>query len=199
MIRFNKNLICKSLQDAQANIFTFAELSELLRHHIEQWTVSEGEDIQEQAILATKTHGVNALIQSMAKAGILEKAILPFPYRKDTRYLFGEVDSLDLVQSLSQDGYFTHFTALFLNDLTEQTPKTIFFNIEQQTSGGMGQLTQDALNRAFKAEPRLSSNVIEYKSTRIVKVNGRNTNQLGVFSKQRNNTAAVRATDIDAP
>ena len=84
------------------------------------------------------------------------------------------------MQSLNQDGYFTHLTALFLNDLTEQNPRTIFFNIEQQMSGGMGQLTQEALDRAFKAEPRMSSNVVEYKGTRIVKVNGRNTNQLGV-------------------
>ena len=92
--------------------------------------------------------------------------------------------SLDLVQSLSDEGYFTHFTAIYLNNLTEQTPKTIYFNVEQRASGGTGQLTQEALNRAFKAEPRLSSNVVEYKGTRIVKVNGRNTDQLGVLAKR---------------
>ena len=131
------------------------------------------------------------------KAGILKKAVLPFPYRQDIRYLFGKVDLLDLVQSLSDEGYFTHFTAIHLNNLTEQIPKTIYFNVEQRTSGGMGQLTQEALNRAFKAEPRLSSNVVEYKGTRIVKVNGRNTNRLGVVVKRRANAGAVRVTDCE--
>jgi len=137
------------------------------------------------------------VIEAIVKARILDKAVLPFPYRQETRYLFGEVDSLDLVQSLSHDGYFTHFTALYLNNLTEQTPRTIYFNVEQGASGGDGQLTQEALNRAFKAEARLSSNVVEYKGTRIVRVNGRNTNQLGVVVKPRTGVGAVRATDLE--
>jgi predicted transcriptional regulator of viral defense system len=107
------------------------------------------------------------------------------------------VDLLDLVQSLSHDGYFTHFTALYLSDLTEQVPKTIYFNVEQGSSGGMGQLTQEALDRAFKAEPRMSANVVEYKGTRIVRVNGRNTNQLGVALKRRADGGAIRVTDAE--
>jgi len=197
MIRFKRDLICKALQDAKTNIFTFAELAALLRPQVGEWTANDGEEIDEQATVMTKSPGVNALAQAIVKAGVLEKAILPFPYRQDTRYLFGEVDLLDLVQSLSHDGYFTHFTAVYLNNLTEQTPKTIYFNVEQRASGGEGQLTQEALDRAFKAEPRVSSNVIEYKGTRIVKLNGRNTNQLGVLVKRRANAEAVRVTDIE--
>jgi hypothetical protein len=133
----------------------------------------------------------------LLKAKILKRAVLPFPYRPDTRYLFGEVGLLDLVQSLSSQGYFTHFTALYLNDLTEQTPKTIYFNVEQRSSGGAGQLTQEGLDRAFKAEARSSSNVVEYKGTRIVKVNGRNTSQLGVVVKPQKNAGALRLTDVE--
>ena len=118
---------------------------------------------------------MNAIAEAIVKAGILEKAVLPFPFRSDVRYLFGKVDLLGLVQSLNAEGYFTHFTAIDLNNLTEQAPKTIYFNVEQRLSGGMGQLTQESLSRAFKGKPRLSSNVVEYKGTRIVKVNGRNT------------------------
>ena len=175
----------------------FAELSELLQQHAQEWTVDNDAEIPERALVTTKSLGVNALIEAIVKAGVLEKAVLPFPYRQDIRYLFGEVDLLDLVQSLSDQGYFTHFTAIYLNNLTEQIPKTIYFNVEQRASGGTGQLTQEALNRAFKAEPRLSSNVVEYKGTRIVKVNGRNTNQLGVVVKRRANAGAVRVTDLE--
>jgi hypothetical protein len=155
------------------------------------------EEIPDQAALKTNSPGVKALIQATLKAGLLQKTTLPFPYRQETRYLFEEVDLLDLVQSLSLDGYFTHFTALYLNDLTEQVPKTIYFNVEQPSAGGTGQLTQHALDRAFKAKPRLSSNVIEYKGTRIVRVNGKNTNQLGVVHNSRTHAGAIRVTDVE--
>ncbi len=93
--------------------------------------------------------------------------------------------------------YFSHFTAISLNGLTDQTPKTVYFNIEQRLSGGDGQLTQEAIDRAFKAEPRVSSNAVEYKGTRIVKINGRNTQQLGVAAKDRSQGALLRITDIE--
>ena len=197
MIQFRRHLISKALRDARTNIFSFGALSDLIQKHLEHWVVNEGEEIEEQASVVAESLGVNGVIEAIVKARILDRAVLPFPYRQETRYLFGEVDSLDLVQSLSHDGYFTHFTALYLSNLTEQTPRTIFFNVEQGASGGDGQLTQEALNRAFRAEPRLSSNVVEYKGTRIVRVNGRNTNQLGVLVKPRTGVGAVRATDFE--
>jgi predicted transcriptional regulator of viral defense system len=197
MIPLNKDLIRKTLQAANANVFTFAQLSALLQQHAQDWSAGGAAAIHEQSAVATKSFSVTGLIDAIVKARILVKAVLPFPYRQDTRYLFGEVDVLDLIQSLNEQGYFTHFTALDLNNLTEQVPKTIYFNVEQRTSGGDGQLSQDALDRAFKAQPRLSSNVIEYKGTRIVKVNGRNTNQLGVVVRRRTNAGALRVTDVE--
>ena len=197
MIRLNKNSIRETLQETKTNIFVFAELSKLLQQHVEEWIANDDKEIPDPALVITKSLGVNALAEAIVKDRVLEKAVLPFPFRQDIRYLFGKVDLLDLVQSLSDQGYFTHFTAIYLNDLTEQIPKTIYFNVEQRTSGGAGQLTQEALNRAFKAEARLSSNVVEYKGTRIVKVNGRNTNELGVLVKRRTKAGAVRVTDLE--
>jgi hypothetical protein len=197
MIRLNRNLIRKTLQDTKIDVFVFAQISDLLQQHVAEWSVNDDEKIPDRTLIVTKSPGVNAIAEAMVKAGVLEKAVLPFPFRQDVRYLFGKTDLLDLVQSLSDQGYFTHFSAIYLNDLTEQVPKTVYFNAEQRTSGGSGQLTQEALNRAFKAEVRLSSNVVEYKGTRIVKVNGRNTNQLGVIVKHRAKAGAVRVTDVE--
>ena len=197
MIRLNRDLICKTLLQTKTNIFTFAEFSELLQQHVQEWAADDSEGISDRVLVSAKSSGVNALTEAIVKAGVLKKAVLPFPYREDTRYFFGEVDLLDLVQSLSDAGYFTHFTAIYLNNLTEQTPKTIYFNVEQRTAGGAGQLTQEALNRAFKAEPRLSSNVVEFKGTRIIKVNGRNTNQLGVLVRHHTSAGTVRVTDCE--
>lgn len=197
MIRLNRDLIRKTLQKTKTNIFMFAELSKLLQQHLQEWFIGDDKNISGATVVIAQSFGVNAVTEAIVKAGVLKKAVLPFPYREDIRYLFGEVDILDLVQSLNGVGYFTHFSAIHLNNLTEQIPKTIYFNVEQRTSGGMGQLTQEALDRAFKANPRISSNVVEYKGTRIVKVNGRNTNCLGVSTNRRANAGALRVSDCE--
>jgi hypothetical protein len=197
MFRLRKQPIPDALQAADSQIFTFAELSDLLRQHEEEWIANDGDELPEEDALPIKAPTANAQIQAIVKAGILRKVALPFPYRHETRYVFGEIEPFDLIQSLSHEGYFTHFTALYLNNLTEQLPKTIYFNVEQAASGGAGQLTQEALDRAFKADPRHSANVVEYKGTRIVRVNGRNTNQLGVLVKRRPSGKRVRVTDLE--
>jgi hypothetical protein len=197
MIHFDPNLIHRSFRDAKKNIFTFTEVSRLIQEHLHEWVIDNKQELSDHPSITVQSLGVNAVTDAIVKAGILMKAVLPFPYREDVRYLFGEVDLLDLVQSLSHVGYFTHFTAIYLNNLTEQIPKTVYFNIEQRTSGGTGQLTQEALDRAFKANPRLSSNVVEYQGTRIVKVNGRNTNCLGVSMQRRSTAGILRLTDCE--
>lgn len=195
MIRLNQDLIHQTFQKTKTNIFVFAELSQLFQEHLPAWLIDKDEIPSTGNIVTARSPGVNALTEAIVKAGILQKAVLPFPYREDIRFLFGQVDLFDLVQSLNDAGYFTHFTAIHLNDLTEQTPQTIYFNVEQRTSGGMGQLTQEALDRAFRASPRVSSNVVEYKGARIVKLNGRNTNCLGVSEIRRTSARTLRLTD----
>jgi hypothetical protein len=197
MIPLNKDAIYSTLQSAGPRVFTFTELSELIQQHAEAWSVENGTETPERSLATPNRPGANALVDAMVKARVLERAVLPFPYRHDTRYIFGKVDLLDLVQSLSEQGYFSHFTALDLNNLTEQRARTVYFNVEQRASGGDGRLTQEALDRAFKAQSRLSSNVVEYKGTRIVKLNGRNTSQLGVVAWRRNNAGTLRTTDVE--
>jgi len=197
VLDFDRTKATDVLQEAGCRVFTSTELAGLIQDRIPEWYQNGGDESGGGPAQAVKTPTVSAAIEALVKARVLEKAVLPFPYRQDTRYLFGKVDLLDLIQSLNKDGYFSHLTAIFLNNLTEQIPKTVYFNIEQRLSGGDGQLTQEALNRAFKAEPRVSSNVVEYKGTRIVKLNGRNTHQLGVVAKNRSQAGAVRITDIE--
>ena len=153
MIQLNKRLISRSFQKAKTKVFIFAGLSELLQQHVQEWSIDPNDKkIPDEARLTPKSLGVNAIAEAIVKAGILEKAVLPFPFRSDVRYLFGKVDLLGLVQSLNAEGYFTHFTAIDLNNLTEQAPKTIYFNVEQRLSGGMGQLTQESLESCLQRQ-----------------------------------------------
>jgi predicted transcriptional regulator of viral defense system len=105
---------------------------------------------------------------------------------------------LDLLQSLDREGYFTHFTALHLHGLTVQIPKTIYFNVEQEASGGGGTLTQEAIDRAFRGRPRKSQNAIELRGRKVYRLNGKNTGHLGVIGVKPDDTiGSIRVTNTE--
>jgi predicted transcriptional regulator of viral defense system len=86
---------------------------------------------------------------------------------------------------------------MHLHGLTDQVPKTIYFNVEQPASGGGGKLTQEGINRAFQAKCRTSNNVITFRDVRICRLNGGNTHQLGVIDFKTDSGEKIRVTDIE--
>ena len=121
-----------------------------------------------------------AILLGLVRHGVLDRIQLPFPHRAYTRYTFGNSSAFELLQSLDQDAYFTHYSAMQLHGLTEQIPKAIYLNVEQFATGGGGKLSQEGIDRAFKSKPRITNNVIEYDGRRVFKLNGMNTGKLGV-------------------
>lgn len=123
---------------------------------------------------------------------------LPFPARPIQRYIWKEASSYELVQSINSRGYFSHYTAIQLHGLTEQLPKTLYFNIEQERAPGGGQLTQAAIDRTFHGKTRVSSNVAIFEDREICLLNGANTQALGVeLHRLRDGTTQVRVTNIE--
>ena len=51
--------------------------------------------------------------------------------RDTTKYLYGEPRRYKTSLSLRKNSYLSHYTALFLHDLTENVPKNIYTNKEQ--------------------------------------------------------------------
>lgn len=190
--------------DRHPPLLSSSEMRAVIGDNLERWRftldpTSEIEGlVQSGRLWAPSSASVNAVLNSLLQHKTVRKITLPFPYRAEIRYALGPVSDLELVQSLDSCGYFSHFTALHLNDLTEQIPKTIYFNVEQSASAGGGDLTQEGIDRAFKLKPRVSSNVIEYNHTRIHRLSGANTGQLGVVEiEHAKSTSPLRTTDIE--
>jgi hypothetical protein len=125
----------------------------------------------------------------------------PFPYRKEVRYVWGDVPLLEVLLTLKSDAYFTHYTAMRIHGLTEQIPKTIYLNHEQRPHTRNADLQQSRIDMAFRRAPRLSRNVITYRNVRICLVNGMYTAQLGVIEDDvyydEGRPCHVRFTDIE--
>lgn len=150
--------------------------------------------------LAQSTN-TKAFTEFLVETGKLQELHFPFPYRPETRYVWGRVPLLEIIGSLKEDGYFTHYTAMRLHGLTEQLPKTIYLNHEQRPHVQGGELAQRSLDIAFKAKPRISNNIIEFGDVRICLVNGMHTGALGVVEENAvyddDQPARVRVTNIE--
>jgi len=176
-----------TFRSQSSRVFSQQDVFSLITEHHERWQL--GNNVKEERIrsmLATNdawelgSATPRAILLGLVRHGVLDRIQLPFPHRAYTRYTFGNSSAFELLQSLDQNAYFTHYSAMQLHGLTEQIPKAIYLNVEQFAAGGGGQLSQEGIDRAFKGKPRITNNVIEYEGRRVFKLNGMNTGKLGV-------------------
>jgi len=133
----------------------------------------------------------------LLEEGVVSKIVLPFPSRRQTRYVFGRASVYALAMSVAPEGYFTHHTAMSLHDLTDQLPRTIYLNAEQTPKPWTrGALAQDRIDLAFKRKPRVSSNVATFEDYRICLLSGMNTGNLGATSVDGPKGEQVRVANL---
>jgi predicted transcriptional regulator of viral defense system len=141
---------------------------------------------------------VNSFIEFMLAETRLQKVKFDFPYRAETRYTWGEVSDYEIIMSLKPNSYFTHYTALYLHELTEQIPKTIYLNYEQSAKHYREKnLEQNRIDAAFRRPVRLSNNVALYRDLRVCLLNGMYTDKLGVIEFIGPQGEKIHVTDIE--
>ena len=125
---------------------------------------------------------------------LLENKILS---RKDFRdqdgrmkeiYHLPNSDTLSIYTGLKKNAYFTHFTAMYLNQLTLQIPKTHYLNFEHYPDTYKATLSQKLIDESFKKPQRKSNTFYSFKGNKIYLTNGKYTNRLGVISVKNKNT-----------
>ena len=174
--------------DAHARVLKLKEIAAILSRERAFWRLAQHTTTR-QFIKFLKEHGK------------LKQLDFPFPYRAETRYIWGEVPLLEVLLTLKKNSYFSHFTAVRLHGLTEQVPKTIYLNYEQRPQPQNPYLEQGRIAAAFSRRPRISQNSINFDDVRVCMVNGMYTNQLGVVNDQVSydgeTKISVRLTNIE--
>jgi predicted transcriptional regulator of viral defense system len=178
-----KNDIVKAFKES-GPVFTRADIEEILAKNRTFWRIS------------TSTT-VNKFIDYLIENTPLQAIRFEFPSRPTIRYVWDSAPVYEVVQSIKPEGYFSHFTAMAFHGLTRQIPKTIYLNFEQHLSGGGGDLSQPAIDRAFRAKPRISANLAPFEDYRICLVNGRYTGRLGVINISQPEVGNVQVTGLE--
>jgi len=141
-----------------------------------------------EAIAFLEAHGLSKIVLRLPSA----------PGDPITRFVWGPVSMYALGASMRPGAYLSHASAVFLHGLSDQIPKTIYVNKEQSVKPApAGQLTQEALNRAFANAQRSSTYVFEYEGYRFVLLSGKNTNRLEVSQLRDPQGEPVDATKLE--
>jgi len=149
--------------------------------------------------LAQRTNTRN-FIEFLSKTGKLKTITFSFPVRSETRYVWGQQNLTDILLTIGNDSYFSHFTAMQMHGMTDQIPKTIYINHEQNPREKDYVIKQENIDNAFEKLPRISSNIASYKDVNICLLNGQYTNQIGVIDDYvtfAGKKVKVRVTNIE--
>lgn len=128
----------------------------------------------------------------------LQKKRFEFPNRPVTRYVWGDISLYELVLSLKPKSFFSHYSAVYLHNLTDQVPKTIYLNHEQTPKPkSAGKLTQEKIDFAFRCKTRLSNAIATYEDNTVRILNSKHTGNLGVTETEVSTGVKVHLTDIE--
>ena len=186
--------VSETLERLGKRVFSPVDLRQIVTENRDKWLA----DQEKPGRWRVKSRNIRDVVAALTSHGLLSRIALPFPHRAIQRFMYGEVPSLEVLQSVDRSAYFCHYTAIHIHGLTTQIPKTVYLNVEQPGSGGTAELTQEGIDRAFRGKCRVSSNEIEFRGQRVFKLNGRNTGELGVvrFSPD-DDGSPLRITNIE--
>jgi hypothetical protein len=178
--------IIRHFESQSVRIFTRSQIDNILSEQRRFWRLGESMTVQK-------------FIEFLIDKTELRSIKFEFPSRTIVRYTWKDVPIYEVVLSLKPESYFTHYTAVYFHELTDQIPKTIYLNFEQAPKRYRDKmpLEQSRIEAVFKRPMRTSKNIAIYKDQKVCILNGMYTGQLGVIPFEGPGGAKIRITDLE--
>lgn len=182
-----KKEIVEVLYSKDKSVFKEEDLSGILEENKLTWKLP-------------KTTTFNDFYTFLNKIKIMTTIELKFPRTTVVRYVFKDrdVSIFELGCSLAKNAYISHYTAAFFHDLTNNIVKSIYVNKEQKSKidyygeSEDDSLEQESIDEAFSKPMRTTNNFTVFEGRKLYLINGKHTDNLGVFNEN-----GVRFTNIE--
>ncbi len=177
--------ICELFDGHAKRVFRRRDLSEMLERYRDFWRLAQSTNVRR-------------FIEFLEDKGHLRCHRLQFPKRAELLYVWREATSFELAQALRPEAYFSHYSAVSLHGLTEQSPRRLYLNEEQTAKPRpTGELEQGRINAAFKRKPRVSNNLAELGDGTICLLSGKYTGSLAVEEVSGSSGERLRVTNLE--
>jgi len=168
-----------------ASVFSYSAIAKILEEQSSFWRLP-------------KNLGVGTFIKQLRTTKLLEHVFI-FPHRKIVRYSWEEPQIYNLFLTLAENAYFSHYTAVYLHNLTDQIPRTIYVNYEQTPKRNVKKnaLAQSRIDFAFSRPQRETNNITTYGDYKICLLNGQFTGKTGVVEINTDEGKNISVTNIE--
>jgi hypothetical protein len=181
----SKDLIFEFFEKGNQRVFRHSDFRNLLAKYRSEWFLSSAITIKD-------------FIQFLLKNKQLISSEFKFNSRKEILFTWGEVSIFELAPRLKANSYLSHYSAMYLHEITEQIPKTIYLNQEQPKKSSKDvALEQTNIDRAFKNKVRVSHTIANFQNHNICILNGMNTGNLGVINVVGASNQQIPVTNIE--
>ncbi|STO36789.1 Uncharacterised protein [[Flavobacterium] thermophilum] len=169
-----KPLITEHLKSLNQNIFSVSEMQRILFENRTKWTLP-------------KITTFDEFISFLKDKSVIKEIEVETPQRTIIRYIFGEASPFEIAVSLRKNSYLSHYSALFLHQLTQNVPKNIYTNLEQRPKyieEEKNDMLQEDIDLAFSRPMRQTNQIARFtldnKEYKVYLLNGKYQNKLGV-------------------
>lgn len=162
-LRNAKPLIQTFFAGSTDKFFTLQELGVILERHKPQWILG-------------KTTRTNEFISFLKDAAIItrEIRILMPDGSMTTRYTIGDCEAHELAASIYPGAHFSHYTALYLHQLTNTIPKSVYLLKEDKyVFSNRSGLVQRNIDLAFSRPMRKTNNIATFDDINIYMLLGK--------------------------
>lgn len=152
------------------NVLRIAELRSFINGSRDDWKTP-------------KSLGNDDVIDVFESIGLISKVEIPFHDGTSVKPLYAQskATSLQVALALRPDSYVSHASAASVHRLTRNLQKFIYVTKEQSEKPPRdAQLSQEAMDLAFKKPQRVSSEKYVFEDSTLVLLNGKFTGDLGV-------------------
>ena len=155
-------------------VYTSQELYALINQHRGRWDLPE-------------TTSLKRVVQKWTENGFITEQVFELSdQNRLVLYLYGEPSIYEIAVTLRPKSYISHYPAVFLHELTNQVPKTIYTTQELSAKRNRNySLEQKAIDKAFSQPQRRSQLLTVYKDYTIILLSGMHSNRAGVLLSTR--------------
>lgn len=155
----------------QQRVYRERELEQIIAANRSAWRLAVGTGVQE-------------FVELMVESTAFQAIKVQLNGSEKTFYTWGTATVFEVATGILPRAYLSHYTALYLHDLTEQIPKQLFVNQEQSLKAPvLVPLTQADLDASFTKPQRQSTSLGTYGDYTLVLLHGKHTGQLGVVTQ----------------
>lgn len=135
----------------------------------------------------------------LGKKSKLKKYVLDFPYLPVTLFTWGEDASVyEAALLVGKGAYFSHYTAAFLHELTEQVPRTLFVTVPQPLKRPETiVLTQKQIDQAFAQPARTTKSIAKLGAYRVARLSGMETADLEIMPATAPDGGQIRVSSLE--